>query len=169
MPSDNKFYEGQVVFDKKRTDPTDDMLVVVDANPGTLETFTGEAYRLIKHNDTNKELNAGQPVADDESCVTCTYVVAGEETEPAVQKETYTFPEYRLETLKSADGNAIEGYYPHQWALSQFFGELVRAMYTSEMTIEDADDLQVLAMQAGVDGEVILRGMDEGLGKTTHK
>ena len=165
MPERSKFYEGQVVFDKRRPGPTDDMLVGVDANPGTLETFTGEAYRLIKHNDTNKELNAGQPVDEDEPCVTCTYISTGDHTEPEVQGETYTFPEYRLETVGS--GPALDGHFPYQWALSQFFGELVRAMYTSDMTIEDADDLQVLAMQAGVDGEVILRGMQEGLGKKT--
>lgn len=167
MPSDQKFYAGQVVFDKKRTDPTDDMLVVVDANPGTLETFTGEDYRLIKHNDTNKELNDGQPVDDDEPCVKCTYVTTSKERQPTVQSSPYTFPEFRLETLESPNGNPINGYYPHQWALSEFFAELVETIDGTDMTVESADDLQVLAMQAGVDGEVIIRGLKEGLQTNT--
>lgn len=162
------FYKGEIVFDKKRTDPTDDLLVVVNPEIGALKTLDGETKRLVKHNDTNKELNGGRPVDDDEPCIACAYISTGDHEDPAIDTDkVYTFPAFRLATVESAPDNVLEGYQPYQWALAGFLSELVKAMATKNVTIESVDDLQVLCMEASIDGEIITKGTQWGLGKST--
>lgn len=170
MTDDKDFYKGQIVFDKKRTDPTDDLLVIVDADKGPVAALEGETKRLVKHNDTNKDLNAGKPVADDELCIGAAYISSGDHEEPDIGEKVYTFPEFRLETVESKNGSAIEGYQPYQWALAGFFSELVKAFDNGNVeSIEDVEDLQVLCMEASIDGKVITKGTQWGLGKSTPK
>lgn len=160
MSDDERFYAGEVVFDKKRTDPTDDLLIVTDANVGVLGDLSGEKYRMVKHNDTNQQLRPGAnaPVDDTTRLIEAAYI-SDSGTQPAViGSKRYTFPEWRLETVVSEDGSALDGLQPHQLALATFYGELARALAESETTVETPKDLKVLAMQAAVDGKVILRG-----------
>lgn len=158
------FYAGEVVFDKKRTDPTDDLLVVVAPNVGTVETLDGETRRKVKHNDTNVELNGGRPVDDSEQCVAAAYISNGDHQKPSLGDTVYTFPEFRLETVESPHDNAIDGYQPYQWALAKFLSELVRAFDSQEFHIQSVEDLQVLCMEASIDGKIITLGSELGLG-----
>lgn len=161
------FYKGQIVFDKKRTDPTDDLLVVVNPDMGPVNTLDGETRRLVKDNDTNKKIIGGT-VPDDAPCVAAAYISSGDHEEPDIGEQIYTFPEFRLETVESKNGSAIEGYQPYQWALAGFLAELVKALDVQNFTIEDVEDLQVLCMEASIDGEVITKGSQWGLGKTAE-
>lgn len=161
------FYRGEIVFDKKRTDPTDDLLVVVDEDAGTVGDLSGETKRKVKHNETNKELNDGHEVPEYEPCVTASYISA--DTPPTVGDAIYTFPAFRLATVESPNSGGISGYQPYQWALAGFLAELMAALHNSDVTIESTEDLQVLCMQASIDGEVITRGTEWGLGKSFTK
>lgn len=166
MTNSKSFYAGQIVFDRRRTDPTDDLLVVVDYEPRPLLSFTGEKYRLIKHNNHNKSFYGG-PVPDDALCVTAAYVTDDSNSPAVIGNETYTFPIKRLETIQAPDDAATAGYYPHQLALASFLGELVQALDGNEICIESVSDLQVLCMEAAVDGSVIKHGTNIGLGRET--
>lgn len=166
MPPDKQFYDGQIVFDRKRTDPSDDMLLVVDSDVGELHELDGETYRLVKHNDENKALNGHAPVADSVRVIRCVYLKTDDGEDPALGDRTYTFPEFRLSTVRAGDDTPTNGFQPYQWALSSFFAELAETLKDEDQTIESVQDLQVLAMKADVDGEVILRGTDLALGRT---
>jgi hypothetical protein len=159
-----KFYNGQIVGDRNRTVPTDALLVVVDADNGPLRSLTGPAYGAVKENDTNTDLYGG-PVPDDEQTVTAAYISAAKNDPPSVGDKTYTFPVDRLQSINANEGDALDGYYPYQWAVSSFLGELVKALDTKQITVESVEDLQVLCMQANIDGEVINHATDVGLGR----
>lgn len=166
--SENDFYKGQIVFDKKRTDPTDDLLVVVNPDMGPVGSLEGETRRLVKHNDTNTKILGTSPVPDDAECVAAAYISSGDHDEPDIGEQIYTFPEFRLETVESKPGSAVEGYQPYQWALAGFMSELVKALDNQQFTIETVEDLQVLCMEAEIDGEVITKGTQWGLGTTAE-
>ncbi len=161
----NEFYPGAIVFDKKRTDPTDDLLVVMDHDAGPLRGFSGQKYRLIKNNDINTEIYGG-PVPDETECISAVYISEDNGHPAVIGKKEYTFPVDRMETVDSHPKHALEGLHPYQYALAQFLGELMRAMDTKDISIESVDDLQVLCMEASIDGKVITRGTNLGLGRT---
>ena len=160
MSGEKKFYPGELVFDRKRTDPTDDILVVTDADVGSLGDLSGKDYRLVKHNGTNKKLKPGPdgPLDDSTRVIEAAYVSGGDESPPVLGDQGYTFPEFRLETVVSEEGNAIDGHQPHQIALAEFYAELSSALRKTGTTVESPKDLKVLAMEARVDGKVIVRG-----------
>ena len=156
------FYEGQLVFDRKRTDPTDDILVVVDAHVGTLlDLDDDETRRKVKHNDTNTSLNDGSPVPDSEPVIKCAYVNNEDNFDPELGERVYTFPEFRLGDVKTSEETPIGDNAPFEWALIHFFAELVAELEQSDITIEDAEDLQVLAMQSEIAGNVIASGTNK--------
>ncbi len=162
MAGDTKFYPGELVFDRKRTDPTDDVLVVTDIDVGTVGDLTGEKYEAVKMNTTNMDLRPGdyKQLSDDTRVINAAYVADDKDT-PAVISNEYTFPAFRLKTVNSPEDCALDGYQPHQVALSKFYAELANAVRETDMTVETTRDLKVLAMKASVDGGVILRGEDE--------
>lgn len=163
--SDTKFYTGQVVFDKKRTDPTDDLLVVFDHDVGMLKDIAdGQTRRLVRENDVNKELYNG-PVPDSEPVVKAVYLSENGSHPASVGNQVYTFPEERLETPESDSGSALGGFHPYQFTLAEFFAELAEALDQQDITVESVEDLQVLCMEASVDGAVITRGTSLGLDK----
>lgn len=166
MPDDTKFYPGTLVFDRKRTDPTDDPLVITDANVGTLgEISDDETYRLVKYNDVNQQLKPGpnEPLGDNTPIVEAAYVTDEDDTPAVVEREAYTFPEFRLQTVVSKDDGALDGERPHQVALAQFYAELATALRETETIVTTPHDLKLLAMKADVDGTVIVRGEDRML------
>lgn len=161
--SENQYYDGQLVFDRKRTDITDDILVVTDADAGVLDDFDGETHRAIKYNDTNQQLNPDGhgPVDGDTPMVQAAYLNDGVEgRDPEVGDEIYTFPQYRLATIQSDGDAALDGLFPHQHALASFFGELASAIEEDGLTVDSVEGLRVIAMRAECDGEVILDGAE---------
>lgn len=156
-------YDGALVFDRKRTDVTDDILVVVDADAGVLDDYDGETHRAIKYNDTNQQLNPDghEPVSKDTQMVQASYVTGGVEGhDPTVGDVVYTFPEYRLATIESDEEAALDGLDPHQHALASFFSELVDTIQSEDATIDSVEGLRFIAMKADCDGEVILEAAE---------
>lgn len=151
-----KFYHGQVVFDKKRSDPTDDLLVVVNPTVGTWQDLDDETAEYVWETDVNHRFG----LTEETPMVEVAYVSAGP-SDVTIGEKTYTFPVTRLQTVTSTPNSALDGCYPYQWALAGFFAELVAATTTRETSI-DVEQLQVLCMAASVEGAVITRGTDWG-------
>lgn len=147
--SKTDLYKGQIVFDKKRTDPTDDLLVVINSDVGTVSELEPKTERLVRENDVNQEVGFTETTPMVKAC----YVQSGDDEIPSIGSRIYTFPETRLQPVESEDDKALEGYNPYQWALAQFLSKLVAATIDSEMLTYE--ELQVLCMEAGVQGEVI--------------
>lgn len=157
---DRSFWRGEIVFDRKRTDILSDPLCVVSRNPSLLREYRGtddEKYHAIKHNDTNCELAniRGVPsdgLPDDTPCVDVAFL-DGESAEPTIEGRTYTYPKLRLARVVGDEDDDLPQYRPPMMATAQLIQELKDAL--TEGSIDSPEELIVMLMEQGVDGEML--------------
>lgn len=159
--TDLKFHAGEIVFDKKRTEVTSDMLVIHDPDVGNVGSLSGETGRLVRNNDANKEIG----FSDSTTAVEAIYITEEDDGTVGLGDRIYTFPVSRLARVESPKDHSLDELRPHEWAIATFLSELMSALNEQDYTVERAEDLQVLCMDASIDGRVITRASGEKIHK----
>lgn len=155
--AESEFYPGTVAFDRKRTDPTDDVLIVTEAGERTVRDLDSRMRDAVEENPTNNKIarEMGITFGFETPVVSAVYIQGGDDVDPCLGEKEYTFPEFRLAPIDYGPATPTNSYRPHQMALAAFFSELVETLDRTGMEISEPADLIVLAMEAGVPGRVV--------------
>lgn len=149
---DRTFWKGEVVYDRKRTDILDDALIVVGPDIVRLGTLSGEDHSTVKYNDTNKQLNDGEPLPESTRCVKCSFL--GEnDGQPVVGNNIYPYPTFRLMRVTGTDESSIPPFRPTMLAAAELIHHLEDAV--EDGGINSIDELYVALMDANIDGQII--------------
>jgi hypothetical protein len=159
---DSEFYPGTVVFDRKRTDPRDDPLIVTKAGERTVSDLDVRTRETVLENKTNSKLSREMDTSlgYETRVVSAVYIKGGDDVDPCLGETAYTFPEFRLAPIEYGPDTPTDDTRPHQMALAAFFSEMAETLDREDITISSAEGLQYLAMKSGVDGAVIKRALD---------
>lgn len=149
---DRRFWRGEVVYDRKRTDILDDPLVIVDPDVVELGDLDNKTREQVKYNKTNKRMNGGRKLPEDTRCVRCSFLTE-RERRPTVESRVYTYPTFRLLRLTGNEKSSIPPFRPTMLAAAELIHHLEGSV--AEGGIDSREELQVALMEAGLDGEVI--------------
>jgi len=154
---ERQFAMGEPCFDAARSDILSDPLIVVEAEAVPLRSLPREDYTAVKYNERNKELNGGDALPEETSCVKCAYIYA-DDGQPGVSNSNYTFPTFRLKRIRISEDRSLPSFRPPTLTAAKLIQHLETAV--EDGGINSREDLQVALMEADLDGEVIAAAVE---------